>query len=103
MLGQARSTQRHVPVVPADEAALTAALVRLAGQYGRYGYRRITALLRREGWRVNHKRVERIWCGSACNAGPGTEFLNLLIPQGFGRRGGLLPAPTEGYPRRQIR
>jgi transposase InsO family protein len=36
-------------------------IVELAKQYGRYGYRRITALLRREGWRVNHKRVERIW------------------------------------------
>ena len=33
----------------------------LATQYGRYGYRRITALLRREGWRVNHKRIERLW------------------------------------------
>jgi putative transposase len=33
----------------------------LAGEYGRYGYRRITALLRQEGWRVNHKRVERLW------------------------------------------
>jgi transposase InsO family protein len=33
----------------------------LASTYGRYGYRRITALLQREGWRVNHKRVERIW------------------------------------------
>ncbi len=30
-------------------------------RYGRYGYRRITALLNREGWLVNHKRVERIW------------------------------------------
>ena len=36
-------------------------IIALAGAYGRYGYRRITALLRREGWRVNHKRVERIW------------------------------------------
>ena len=36
-------------------------IIQLAGTYGRYGYRRITALLRREGWRVNHKRVERIW------------------------------------------
>jgi putative transposase len=36
-------------------------IVDLASQYGRYGYRRITALLRNEGWRVNHKRVERIW------------------------------------------
>jgi|TARA_B100001971_G_C18195290_1_gene541082 transposase InsO family protein len=33
----------------------------LATQYGRYGYRRITALLKQEGWKVNHKRVERIW------------------------------------------
>jgi putative transposase len=33
----------------------------LAGEYGRYGYRRITALLRQEGFQVNHKRVERIW------------------------------------------
>jgi transposase InsO family protein len=33
----------------------------LATQYGRYGYRRVTALLKQEGWRVNHKRVERIW------------------------------------------
>jgi len=36
-------------------------IVELATSYGWYGYRRITALLRREGWRVNHKRVERIW------------------------------------------
>ena len=38
-----------------------ARLTAFACQYGRYGYRRITALLRNEGWRVNHKRVERIW------------------------------------------
>ena len=37
------------------------AIIRLASQYGRYGYRRITAMLRAEGWVVNHKRVERIW------------------------------------------
>jgi len=36
-------------------------IVTLASQYGRYGYRRITALLKNEGWKVNHKRVERIW------------------------------------------
>jgi len=36
-------------------------IIRLASKYGRYGYRRITALLKREGFRVNHKRVERIW------------------------------------------
>jgi transposase InsO family protein len=36
-------------------------VIELAGEYGRYGYRRITALLRQEGFQVNHKRVERIW------------------------------------------
>ena len=45
---------------PDDEAALTAD-IELARQYGRYGYRRITALLRTAGWTVNKKRVERIW------------------------------------------
>ena len=43
------------------QAALTQAIVDLARQYGRYGYRRITALLHAEGWGCNHKRVERIW------------------------------------------
>jgi len=44
-----------------DESALTQAVLDLATEYGRYGYRRITALLRHRGWCVNHKRVERIW------------------------------------------
>ncbi len=35
--------------------------MKLASRYGRYGYRRVTALLQAEGWAVNHKRVERIW------------------------------------------
>ncbi len=61
VLGQPRSTQRYEPLVANDEGPLTAAIIGLAGQYGRYGYRRVTALLRNEGWQVNHKRVERIW------------------------------------------
>jgi transposase InsO family protein len=40
---------------------LVARVVELAREYGRYGYRRITALLRQGGWRVNAKRVQRIW------------------------------------------
>ena len=60
VLGQHRSTQRKVAVVVEDEVAVTAAIVALALQYGRYGYRRITALLRRDGWTLNVKRVERI-------------------------------------------
>jgi transposase InsO family protein len=61
VLGQHRSTQRKVPTTPDDEAALTADIIELARRYGRYGYRRITALLRHAGWVVNKKRVERIW------------------------------------------
>ena len=61
VLGQARSTQRHRPRGRPDESRLTARIIELAREYGRYGYRRITALLRREGWHVNAKRVERIW------------------------------------------
>ena len=61
MIGQPRSTQRYTSIVRTCEEALRAEIIRLATQYGRYGYRRITALLNRSGWSVNHKRVERIW------------------------------------------
>ena len=60
-LHQHRSVQRRVAKVKSDEALLTTAIIDLAKQYGRYGYRRITALLRHQGWRVNSKRVQRIW------------------------------------------
>ena len=40
---------------------MTERIIALATTYGRYGYRLITGLLRNEGWKVNHKRVERIW------------------------------------------
>ena len=50
-LEQPRSTQRYTATVADDEEALTI----LASRYGRYGYRRVTAMLQWEGWRVNHK------------------------------------------------
>ena len=61
VLGQARTTQRHSSHTKDDEERLVAHTIKLATRYGRYGYRRITALLNQEGSRVNHKRVERIW------------------------------------------
>ena len=61
VVGQARATQRYIPTESSVERALRARIVALATRFGRYGYRRITALLRQEGWRVNHKRVERLW------------------------------------------
>jgi len=60
-LNQARSTQRRRPVKRDDEEFITRRIIELASLYGRYGYRMITALLRQEGFRINHKRVERIW------------------------------------------
>src|SRR4051812_21145084 len=60
-LGQHRSAQRNTPRVHDDEEALTADLIELARQYGRYGCRKIAALLRDAGWRGNDKRGERIW------------------------------------------
>ncbi len=61
VLGQPRTTQRRVWVIPDDEAPLVRRMIELAQQYGRYGYRLVTGMLRNEGWRVNHKRVERLW------------------------------------------
>jgi putative transposase len=61
LVNQQRGTQRYPLTLREDEDALTRAIVELASQYGRYGYRRITALLKRDGWQVGKDRVERIW------------------------------------------
>ena len=61
-VGMARSTQAYKSrKADDDDESLRLALIRLAKQYGYYGYRKITELLRVEGWRVNHKKVERLW------------------------------------------
>jgi putative transposase len=61
LLGQWRGTQRYEPMVRTDEDALTRAIIALASEYGRYGYRRITTLLREAGWPVGKDRVQCIW------------------------------------------
>jgi len=78
VLGQQRSTQRRVVKPPGDEDALTRDIVAIASRYGRYGYRRVAALLHSGGWRVNHKRVERIW-----------RHEGLKVPKGQPKRGRL--------------
>jgi putative transposase len=81
VLGQGRATQRYAPQPRSDEEPLTARIVELAGTYGRYGYRRITAMIRHEAWGawgVNHKRVERIW-----------RCAGLRVPQRQPKRGRL--------------
>ena len=98
VLGQVKRTQRYTPRVADEEAVLTAEIVSLASAYGRYGYRRITALLSAEGWRVNHKRVERIWRQEGLKA-PGKQpkrgrlWLTSMVPvSGYG----LSIATTSG-------
>jgi transposase InsO family protein len=59
-------------------------MVELAREYGRYGYRRVAALLRAEGFAVNHKRVERLW-----------RREGLKVPQRQPRRGRLLTCPRR--------
>src|SRR6185503_4994382 len=61
IVGQPRGTQRYTTIVRADEDGLTGAIISLASQYGRYGYRRITSLLADAGWQVGCDRVQRIW------------------------------------------
>jgi len=61
VLGQSRATQRRQAHVPDDEPKLVRRMAELAVGYGRYGYRRVAALLGSEGFAVNHKRVERLW------------------------------------------
>jgi putative transposase len=78
VIGQPRSTQRYNKQVPDDEELLRQRIIELASQYGRYGYRRVTALLRNEGWIVNHKRVQRIW-----------RIEGLKVPQKQPKRGRL--------------
>ena len=75
---QPRSSQRYIPQIPNWDKCLTQRIVDLAMRYGRYGYRRITALLQAEGWWVNHKRVERIW-----------RLEGLKVPQKQPKRGRL--------------
>jgi putative transposase len=61
VLGRARSTLRYRPKQRSDEDALVKAIRRLARRHPRFGYKRIHALLKRDGWGVNAKRVRRLW------------------------------------------
>ena len=61
VLKHCRATHQYVGYRSEDTESLRTRIIELARSYGRYGYRRIAALLQQEGWAVNHKRVERIW------------------------------------------
>lgn len=80
VLGQHRSTQRKVPRGADDEQAQTEDIIALAKQYGRYGYRRVTALLCHAGWTVNINGSSEygVAKGSRCRSG---DELNPLTNQ----------------------
>ena len=86
VLGQQRSTQRRIPRGRDDEDRLVADMIELARRYGRYGYRRIAALLRDAGWQVNDKRVEPVaargaeGARQAIEAGPALVERRILRP-----------------------
>lgn len=70
-LGQPRSTQRYQGQRSEQRDRLAARMVELATRHPRYGYRRIHALLRREGWSVSRTRLERLWKKAALRVPPG--------------------------------
>ena len=61
VVGQPRRTQRYAPKRRDDEGKLVGRMLALVRQHPRYGYRRVWALLRQEGWTVNRKRIWRLW------------------------------------------
>ena len=99
VLGQPRATQRRRVVMRDDEAALIRAIIALASEYGRYGYRRMTALLRQQGWEVNPERLERIWRREGLKAptdspnGPGCGSTTATV-SGCGPRIRTMSGPT---------
>lgn len=71
MTSQHRSSQRYRRRLVPEEALLRQRLQLLARRHPRYGYRRIHAILRREGWACNRKRVQRLWRDEGCGCRPG--------------------------------
>jgi putative transposase len=61
VIGQPRSSQRYVGTKTQRDRRLAERMVRLSRENPRYGYRQVWALLRREGWLLNKKRVHRLW------------------------------------------
>ena len=72
VLGQHRSTQRKIPRGRPDEDVPTRAIIALATEYGRYGYRRVWGLLAMQGWQVNMSWIERIWKREGAESPPKT-------------------------------
>jgi putative transposase len=93
-----RSSFYHQPVAP-DESGLQLAIQDLAAQYPTYGYRRITVLLQRRGWTVNHKRIGRIMAEMGLQRSPRRRRTRTTDSQhGFERYPNLVKDLTAAYP-----
>jgi len=79
VVGQCRATPQYVPTHTEGEDRLRIRIIELAREYGRYGYRRITALLHQEGWQVNHKHVARIRRQEGLSAAETTQTGQALV------------------------
>ena len=90
VVDQPRSSQRYVPTKADKDAALVRSMVALSSQNPRYGYRRVWALLRGEGWEVNKKRVHRLW-----------READLKVPAGRRRKRQRLGSSENGVARRR--
>ena len=94
---QPRGTQRYRPTQREDEDRLTQAIVVLVGQYGRYGYRRITALLVHAGWKVGKDRVERIWRREGAEGSQEAEATRPSVAQRW-----IMRATATGAPQPRV-
>lgn len=73
IVDQPRSSQRYIPTKSGKDMTLSRRMVALSSKNPRYGYRRVWALLRREGWAVNKKRVQRLWREADLRVPPSRE------------------------------
>jgi HTH-like domain len=100
LLGQWRGTQRYEVLYRTDEDALTRAIIELASEYGRYGYRRITVKLREAGWQVGKDRVQRIWRREGPESAAETEATRAVVVE---RRVVCSTAAEASEPRVELR
>lgn len=87
---QPRSSQRYLSTKSDKDAALSHRMVALSAKNPRYGYRRVWALLRREGWEVNKKRIHRLW-----------READLKVPAGRKRKRQRLGSSENGCTRKR--
>ena len=95
-----RSSLRYAPVLRDEQAALARRIEELAGAHPRFGYRRIWALLDREGWTVNKKAVRRLWRVSGLKAGQAAGQAQAPPAARAGRE--RLPSPAIARQRRRM-